>query len=484
MTAFTVEEIRAAMEKTEYIRSVSVIAHEDHGMSTLTDVLFSRAGIISAHRVCDNCWMETPAEERERGVRISSFGVALCFERDDEEERRGPQRYLINLIDSSGHVHSSEVAAALRIADGALVVVDCVDGCAVQTETALRQALAERVKPCLFVNGVDRCLLELEMAPEDIYARFRKAVEAVNAIVAAYKDPLMGDVQVAAEKGNVGFGSALQGWGFTVERFAQIYAARFGVDKQRMSARLWGESFWNAKKRSWTSRRQPEGCEEPLPRAFCHFIMAPISQLLRAIVRGEREKYERMLGALGIALKGADRQLTGKALTRRAMQSWINAADTVLRMIVTKLPSPKTAQRYRVENLYEGPMDDEAATAIRACDPVGPLMIYVSKMVPSGDEGRFYAFGRVYSGTVATGQRVRIQGPLYRPGRKEHLYLKSVQRIVIMMGHYREHVADVPCGNIVGLMGIDRFILKSGTVTTVEDAHNIAGTKYSVLPGV
>merc|ERR1740130_914195 len=78
-------------------------------------------------------------------------------------------------------------------------------------------------------------------------------------------------------------------------------------------------------------------------------------------------------------------------------------------MIVTKLPSPVVAQKYRVENLYEGPMDDTAANAMRKCDPQGPLMMYVSKMVPTSDKGRFHAFGRVFSGTVATGQKVRIQ---------------------------------------------------------------------------
>merc|ERR1719434_585230 len=111
------------------------------------------------------------------------------------------------------------------------------------------------------------------------------------------------------------------------------------------------------------------------------------------------------MGSLGIVLKGDDKQLQGKPLMKRTMQIWINAADTLLAMIVTKLPSPRAAQRYRVENLYEGPMDDEAAGAIRACAADGPLMMYVSKMVPIGsDKGRFYAFGRVFSGTIASSQ--------------------------------------------------------------------------------
>merc|ERR1711937_855045 len=129
-------------------------------------------------------------------------------------------------------------------------------------------------------------------------------------------------------------------------------------------------------------------------------------------------------------------------------------------------------------------MDDEGAKAIRECDPAGALMMYVSKMVPTSDKGRFYAFGRVFSGTIATGQRVRIQGPHYKPGSKEDLNVKSIQRTVLMMGRTVEQIADAPCGNTVALVGVDQFILKSGTLSTFEDSHNIADMKYSVSPVV
>merc|ERR1712166_113231 len=368
--------------------------------------------------------------------------------------------------------------------DGAMVVVDCIEGCAVQTETVLRQSLQERVKPCLFVNKVDRCILELQMEPEDMYSRFRKAVEDVNVIIATYNDELMGDVQVRPEKGTVAFGSGLHGWGFNVERFARIYASKMGVDKDKMMKRLWGDSFFNAKKKTWTNVQQPEGATEPLPRAFCQFIMGPINQLMRAIMNDDKAKYEKMMGTLGIVLKGDEKALLGKPLMKRAMQIWINAADTLLSMIVLRLPSPIEAQKYRVQNLYEGPMDDEAACAIRDCKHTGPLMMYISKMVPTSDKGRFYAFGRVFSGTIATGQRVRIQGPHYKPGSKEDLNMKNIQRTVLMMGRTVEQIADVPCGNTVALVGVDQYILKSGTLTTIETAHNIVAMKFSVSPVV
>merc|ERR1711979_72193 len=128
--------------------------------------------------------------------------------------------------------------------------------------------------------------------------------------------------------------------------------------------------------------------------------------------------------------------------------------------------------------------DDAAANAIRACDPSSGLMVYVSKMVPTSDKGRFFAFGRVFSGTIATGQKVRIQGSHYKVGTKEDLNVKNIQRTVLMMGRTTEQIADVPCGNTVALVGIDQFILKSGTLTTIDTAHNIADMKCSVSPVV
>jgi elongation factor 2 len=153
-------------------------------------------------------------------------------------------------------------------------------------------------------------------------------------------------------------------------------------------------------------------------------------------------------------------------------------------MISIHLPSPVTAGKYRAEGLYEGPKDDEACMAMKNCDPAGHLMMYVSKMVPTSDKGRFYAFGRVYSGTVQTGGKVRIMGPNYVVGKKDDLYLKSIQRTVLMMGRYIEPLDSCPAGNIVGLVGVDQFLVKTGTITTWDAAHNIKVMKFSVSPVV
>jgi elongation factor 2 len=486
MPNFTIPQLREIMDQTANIRSMSVIAHVDHGKSTLTDSLISKAGIISQAAAGDARFTDTRKDEQERGITIKSTGVSLYFETDEVEEGK-VEPYLINLIDSPGHVDfSSEVTAALRITDGAIVVIDCIEGVAVQTETVLRQSLTERVKPVLFMNKVDRTILELQMDGEDMYQRFRKAIESVNVIVSTYQDELMGDVQVDPAKGTVSFGSGLHGWAFNIERFAKIYAKKFGMDKDKMMKRLWGDYYFNAKKKVWTNVATPEGETTVLRRAFCQFIMDPINQLMTAIMNDKKEKYEKMLETLNVKLSKEDKQLVGKPLMKRTMQTWINAADTLLNMIVVHLPSPQKAQKYRVNNLYDGPMDDEAAEAIRKCDPAGPLIMYISKMLPTSDKGRFYAFGRVFSGTVATGQKVRIQGPHYQPGSKEDLNIKNVQRTILCMGRTVEQVPDVPCGNTVALVGVDQYLLKTGTIMdeSLSTAHNITDMKYSVSPVV
>ncbi|GKE73380.1 elongation factor 2 [Tanacetum coccineum] len=137
------------------------------------------------------------------------------------------------------------------------------------------------------------------------------------------------------------------------------------------------------------------------------------------------------LTKLGVTMKSEEKELTGRMLMKRVMQTWL-PATALLDMMIFHLPSPHTAQRYRVKNLYEGPLDDVYANAIRNCDPNGPLMLYVSKMIPASDHGRgrFIAFGRVFSGKVSAGRKVRIMGPNYVPGEKKDLYVKSVHNLL------------------------------------------------------
>lgn len=486
MVNFTVDQLRAIMDKRTNIRNMCVIAHVDHGKSTLTDSLIAAAGIIAGKVAGEARFTDTRQDEQDRCITIKSTGVSLHYAIDEDKVPAGAvgNEFLINLIDSPGHVDfSSEVTAALRVTDGALVVVDCVEGVCVQTETVLRQALGERIKPVLMVNKMDRALLELQLDPETAYQGFSRTIETANVIIATYEDELLGDVQVYPGKGTVAFGSGLHGWGFTLTKFADMYAKKFGVDRARMMKKLWGDNYYDPAVKKWVKNSTSHDGSQ-LKRAYVQFVLDPIYRLFETIMQHENEKYEKILKSLGITLKGEEKDLEGKPLLKHVMKKFLPMAEALLEMLVTQLPSPVTAQKYRVENLYEGPQDDEAAMSIRECNPDGPLMLYVSKMVPTSDKGRFYAFGRVFGGTVRTGQKVRIMGPNYVPGKKTDLYLKSIQRTVLMMGRYVEPVEDVPCGNTVGLVGVDQYLLKSGTISTSEVAHNIRVMKFSVSPVV
>lgn len=477
------------MDKLPNIRNMSVIAHVDHGKSTLSDSLVAKAGIISTGKAGEARYMDSRPDEQERGITIKSTAITMYFQLPEDslalvKQKHDGADFLINLIDSPGHIDfSSEVTAALRVTDGALVVVDSVEGVCVQTETVLRQALTERIKPVLVINKVDRALVELQLEKEALYTNFLRVIESVNVVISTYQDKILGDSQVYPEKGSVAFSSALHGWAFTLLSFAKRYAKKFGVDQDKMMQRLWGDNYFNPATKKWTkSSTDDDG--KPLERAFCMFVLDPIYKIFDCSLNQKKDKVLDMCKKLEVNLTQDESEQDGKVLLKTVMKKFLPAADTLLEMICIHLPSPVTAQKYRGEILYEGPSDDECCTAIKNCDSKGPLMLYISKMVPTSDKGRFYAFGRVFSGTVSCGQKVRIQGPNYIPGGKEDLSVKNIQRTVLMMGRAVESIEDCPAGNIVGLVGIDQFLLKSGTITTSEVAHNLKVMKFSVSPVV
>ncbi|XP_061549261.1 elongation factor 2b [Phycodurus eques] len=505
MVNFTVDQIRAIMDKKSNIRNMSVIAHVDHGKSTLTDSLVSKAGIIASSRAGETRFTDTRKDEQERCITIKSTAISMYYELGEKDlafikQCKDGNGFLINLIDSPGHVDfSSEVTAALRVTDGALVVVDCVSGVCVQTETVLRQAIAERIKPVLMMNKMDRALLELQLETEELFRTFQRIIENINVIISTYGEDEggpMGNILIDPVIGTVGFGSGLHGWAFTLKQFAEMYVAKFVVKGEAqmspadrckkvedMMKKLWGERYVDPSTGKFT--KTPTGPDgQKYPRSFCQFVLDPIFKVFDAIMNFKKDETAKLIEKLDIKLDSEDKDKEGKALLKAVMRRWLPAGEALLQMITIQLPSPVTAQKYRCELLYEGPGDDEAAMGVKNCDPKAPLMMYISKMVPTSDKGRFYAFGRVFSGCVSTGQKVRIMGPNFTPGKKEDLYIKPIQRTILMMGRYVEPIEDVPCGNIVGLVGVDQFLVKTGTITTFEQAHNMKVMKFSVSPVV
>ena len=476
MVNFTIDQLKQAMKVPENIRNFSVIAHIDHGKSTLTDSLLAKAGIISQSDAGNKRYMMESEVEAARGITIKSSGVSLLFTHNKVD-------YVFNLIDSPGHVDfSSEVSAALRVTDGALVVVDCVEGVCVQTETVLRQAMQELIKPVLFLNKVDRTIFELELDSETMYRTFRKCIESVNIVVATYASESSLMEELCPVKGNVAFGSGKDCWAFTLEQIAEHYSEKLKIEKSKLKEKFWGDNFYDTEDKKWKTIEHEGEITSTMKRGFCEFVMGPILLIAKAAMQSDKEKLKEICKKMKVDLTTQDLQETGKKLCRAILSKWINASECMINMCITHLPSPKQAQTYRYKHLYEGDLDDETAQAIKNCDPNGPLVMYISKMIPCIHSGRFLAFGRVFSGTANVGQKVKILGPNFVPGTKKDLFETNITGCEIVLGRKKEQTHSIDCGNTGALVGIDKLLLRNGTVTTADHPYPIRAMKFSVSP--
>ncbi len=205
-----VERVKRLMDKPEYIRNIGIVAHIDHGKTTLTDNLLGGAGMISQELAGTQLFMDYDEEEQARGITINAANVSMVHTLEGKE-------YLINLIDTPGHVDfGGDVTRAMRAVDGALVVVDAVEGTMPQTETVLRQALRENVKPILFVNKVDRLINELKVDSQEMQIRLGRVIDNVNKLIKGMRPDKYNEWRMDAAKGTVAFGSALYKWAISV----------------------------------------------------------------------------------------------------------------------------------------------------------------------------------------------------------------------------------------------------------------------------
>ena len=207
-----VQQCERLMDRPENIRNIAIAAHVDHGKTTLTDNLLAGAGMISDETAGQQLMMDTEEDEQERGITIDAANVSMTHE-------YGENNHLINLIDTPGHVDfGGDVTRAMRAVDGALVVVDAVEGAMPQTETVVRQALREGVKPALFINKVDRLISELQEGPKEMQRRLLNVINDVNELIRGMTQDMddVDDWTVSVEEGTVAFGSALYKWGVSM----------------------------------------------------------------------------------------------------------------------------------------------------------------------------------------------------------------------------------------------------------------------------
>jgi elongation factor 2 len=206
-----VDRVKSIMNKPKNIRNIAICAHIDHGKTTFSDNLLAGAGMMSEDLAGKACVLDFHADEMERGITIDTSAVSMVHQVHNEE-------FLINLLDTPGHVDfGGDVTRAMRAADGCIVLVCAVEGMMPQTETVLRQALKERVKPILFINKVDRLIKELQLTPEMMQQRFVKIISGVNTFIDSITPPeFKGKWNVNVANGSVCFGSAFHNWGMSI----------------------------------------------------------------------------------------------------------------------------------------------------------------------------------------------------------------------------------------------------------------------------
>jgi elongation factor 2 len=206
-----VDRVTGLMTKPERIRNIAIAAHIDHGKTTFSDNLLFGAGMMSEELAGKALQLDFHEDEQERGITIDSAAVSMVHTCEGEE-------YLINLIDTPGHVDfGGDVTRAMRAVDGCIVLCDAVEGIMPQTETVLRQALKERVKPILFINKVDRLIKELKLTPDAMQERLMKIILNVNRLIKKIAEEEYGEKwQVNVLDGSVCFGSAFHNWALSI----------------------------------------------------------------------------------------------------------------------------------------------------------------------------------------------------------------------------------------------------------------------------
>lgn len=303
----------------------------------MTDALIATNGIISPKMAGKIRYLDSRPDEQLRGITMESSAISLYFSmlrRSAPDATPEPKEYLINLIDSPGHIDfSSEVSTASRLCDGAVVLVDAVEGVCSQTVTVLRQTWEEKLKPLLVINKMDRLVTELKMTPGEAYIHLSKLLEQVNAILGSFfqgermeedlnwREKIEERVKAVAareaelsyqeidaasaselqfeerddeelyfapEKNNVIFSSAIDGWAFTVRQFASLYEKKLGIKRNIMEKVLWGDFYLDPKTRKVLGRKHLKG--RNLKPMFVQLVLEQVWAIYQATTGGDNGK--------------------------------------------------------------------------------------------------------------------------------------------------------------------------------------------------
>ncbi|CAD6573395.1 MAG: hypothetical protein ASARMPREDX12_006009 [Alectoria sarmentosa] len=471
------------MNFPEQIRNIAFAGHLHHGKTALMDML-----VLQTHDIAERQEKRTGRKrdeqlrytdvhilERERGISIKSAPMTLIL-----QGTRG-KSHLFNILDTPGQVNFvDEVAASLRLVDGVVLVVDVVEGVQINTEQIIKYAVLEDLPLTLVVNKMDRLILELKLPPTDAYFKLKHVIEEVNTVI---ENTLPGQGEkrrLSPEKGNVAFACSSMGWIFTLPSFAKMYAENYpDVNAKDFALRLWGDIFFNPKRRSFTRK----GTEERSKRTFVNFVLEPIYKLYSHTISESPEDLKETLATLGISLKPSQYKTDAKSLLKMVCEQFFGGAEGFVDMVVEHVPSPLEGAPKKLDRYYTGPTDTKTAESIAKCDQDGPLVIQVTKLFNTPDAEHFDSFGRVLSGIAKAGQQVRVLGEGYTIDDEEDMSVSTISDTWIAESRYNISTSGVPAGNWVLLGGIDNSIVKTATIVPPklpddEDAYIFKPVKH------
>ncbi|KAK0246470.1 Calreticulin family-domain-containing protein [Armillaria nabsnona] len=456
----------------DMIRNVAVVGHLHHGKTALMDML-----VFETHKLVWDSdhptrYTDTHVLSRARELSIKSSPMSLVL------STTSGKSHLVHMIDTPGHVNFvDEVASAIRLVDGILLVVDVVEGLMVGAESIIRHAIQENIKITLVVNKVDRLILELRIKPQDAYYKIKHTIEEINTFISNIDpDP---ELRLSPEHGNVAFASTDMSWCFTLRSFAQMYADAFGkLDVDAFADRLWGDIYFDSETRKFT--RKPKDPEHS--RSFVHFILEPLYKLYSQVLSEDTETLKETLQGLGIQLKPVMYKMDVRPLLKAVLDQFFGPATGLVDVIVDHIPSPIEGAANKVEGTYSGPQTSSLASSMKACDADGPVMVQVSKLYHTTDAQSFRAFGRVMSGTLRKGMSIKVLGEGYSPEDEEDMVTATIDDIWISEARYFISAEEVPAGNLVLIGGVDASISKTATLAATdieEDLHIFRPIKHT-----
>lgn len=355
------------MDNPNLVHNVAVVGHLHHGKTSVMDMLVEQTHVVR-HQYRSNertmRFTDTRLDEQEREISIKAVPMSLVHQGSSGKS------YLLNMVDAPGHVcFSDELTAALRLADAALLVVDAVEGVMLNTERAIRHAVAEGMPVMLLINKVDRLIVELKLPPTDAYHKLRHTIEEVNNLLAAMA-PDHPVLDPAA--GNVAFGAATAGWSFTLESFAKLYVEVQGVpmDHKAFARKLWGDWFFHSDTRAFKKKPPAAGGE----RAFISFVLEPLYKVYSTCVGEHPSVVEKVLGEFGVFLPSSAYKQDVKPLIKLACTKIFGTAAGLVDMIVRHGPNSREGAGVKIARTYTGPQNGEVARSCVECDGDAPLV--------------------------------------------------------------------------------------------------------------